>query len=374
MMMVDERHFLAPELEAKGLHLFDFYEGLQVLSVKDFCQLPLQKRADILLVDTASVLMHPGSKENLLSMFNTFQGVIFFHQQGNQAAEQWVEEQGALLAKIVGEYSLPMPGLRWSILTNQLQSFWSIFQEQKALQQHLAQFSQELDQVLQTAEHEMIKAKKMHELLIPKRSDEVRGVHFFHKYHVGDGGGGEFYDLFYTTSHAYQVLISSQSYLISSALMGILSQEKDNFNTKHFLELARAEIATINTAKKKHSEVELTVLETDLSQLTLRAYGQGKTELYSQTKGELLAVSDSSYQLSKGEKIVVLSPGFIFNWKETQENQTISQFIQSHRQLPSQELLMELFFQLRKPNLRETSRKDTTAVVMEVNRHGIHKV
>jgi hypothetical protein len=374
MIIIDERQFVTQQLENKGFHVFDFYDGHQVLSVQSFCELPLQKRADILLVDTRSVLKRPEAEGALFPLLNTFLGVVFFHQHDDQESQQWVEQQSAFLTKIVGECSLPMSDLRWSILGNQLQSFWNILQDQKSLQRHLAQFSLELDQVLKTAESEMTKARKIHEVLIPKRNEEVRGIQFFHKYHVGDGGGGEFYDMFHLDNQAFQVMISSQSYLISSALMGLLNKEKASFHAGQFLELAREEIATINGAKKKKSEVTVSVLVTDLSQLTMELHGSDKLELYSQGRGRLDLSEGSHHQLSKGEKIIVLSPGFIFNWKESQTKQAPADFINSHQGQNSQELLMELFFQLRKSDNLDVSRKDATAVVMEVNRHGIHKV
>lgn len=374
MIIVDERQFLAQELENKGFQVFDFYDRHQVLSLASLCQMPLQKRAEILLVDTQTVLLHPELKENFITILNTFLGVVFFHEQQNQAAQQWVEAQGAFLTKIVGEYALPMPQLSWTILSNQLQFFWSILQEQKLLQQHLSQFSQELDQLLKTAESEMHKAKKVHDILLPKRSDEIKGVQFFHKYTVGDGGGGEFYDMFHLGNVVYQVLISSQSYLISSALMGILNQEKPKFATASFLQLAQAEIKTINEAKKKKSDVEVSILEIDLSQLSLRVLGWGKPELYSQNKGMLRLEPQEQFQLMKGEKIIVISPGFLFNWKEDHVKQDLATFIKSHEQLVPQDLLMELFFELRQNEAQDISHKDATVVVIEVNRHGIHKV
>lgn len=384
MIIVDERSFLKPQLEDKGFHVFDFYDHHQVLSVKAFCELPLQRRGEILLVDTETLLKHPELQENFKTLMNTFLGVVFFHEQQNQKAISWVQDQAAFLTKIVGEYALPMPQLQWTMLSNQLQFFWDIIEQQRVLQKNLVQFSTELDQVLQTAEVEMAKAKKIHEILIPKRNDEIKGVQFFNKYAAGDGGGGEFFDLYQTPNKVYQIMISSQSYLISSAVLGLLNQHKQkDFNPQSFLKDAMEEINTVNSAKKKKSEAEVSVMELDLSQLVLKVHGWGQIEFFSMQKGKVnlglpaMKGGEStpvSYQLERGEKFMVFSAGFLFNWKETHLKQDLYQFVKNHQGQGLQDLLMELFFQLRLEKTSEFLKKDATVMMMEVNRHGIHQV
>jgi hypothetical protein len=372
MVIVDDRNVLTAQLEDKGLHLHDFYEGHQVMSMVDFCKLPLQRRADVLLVDTATVLNSPALQETFKTVLNTFLGVVFFHEHKNQTAQAWVQDQAAFLTKILGECSLPMPQLQWTMLSNQLQFFWTVLEEQKNLQKSMTKFSLELDQVLQTAEWEMAKAKKIHETLIPKRTDEIKGVNFINKYAAGDGGGGEFYDLFQGQGKVYQILVSSQSYLISSSLMGLLNLHKQkDFSPAAFVAESKNEIATINSAKKNKSEAEVMVLEMDQSHLTLKSYGSHKSELFSRSRGKISL--DSDYQLERGEKVIVFSPGFLFNWKESELKEDVTKYLNSHQHLGQQELLMELFYKI-SLNKTEFLKRDATVVMMEVNRHGMHQV
>jgi hypothetical protein len=384
MIIVDERGFLIPQLEDKGFNVFDFFDGHQLLDVKHFCSLPLQRRAEILLVDTQSLLNHPELQENFKILINTFLGVVFFHEQQNQKALSWVQDQAAFLTKIVGEYAIPMPQLQWTMLSNQLQFFWDVLEQQKTLQKQLVGFSVELDHAIQSAELEMAKAKKIHEVLIPKRRDEIKGVQFLNKYAAGDGGGGEFFDLHQSNNKVFQILVTSQSYLISSSILGLLGQHKlKEFSPIDFLKEAGEEINTVNSAKKKKAEVEVTILELDLSLLSLKAYGWGQVEFFSHLKGKVSLglpalrggeSAQSTYQLERGEKFVVFSQGFLFNWKESHNKEDLYHFVKSHRDLALQELLMELFFQLRHEKTSEFLKKDATVVMMEVNRHGMHQV
>lgn len=375
MIILDERNFLHKELQSKGFEVFDFYDNPQVLSLKAFNALELKRRGEFLLIDTQTLLNHPGELESFKSVMNTFMGAVFFHEQSNQKAQEWVKDEGAFLTKIIGEYSLPMPQLNWTILSNQLQFFWSLIEDQKKLQKHMAQFSLELDQVLQNAEFEMVRAKKVHDTLVPRRSEEIKGVHFSNKYAAGEGGGGEFYDLLPSTSKVHQILISSQSYLISSAILGLLGQYRGKeFNPQAFLKEVENEIETINNAKKKKSAVDLLILELDLGTLTLTALSESKSEIYSQVKGRLALKKDQSVQLAKDEKVIVFSTGFIFNWNEGHPERNISDFLKVEENKPSGELMSELFFQLKEGKESQFLKKDATVVMMEVSRHGIHKV
>lgn len=371
MIIVDERHFIEKEMEDKGFSIFDFYQDRKVMAVDEFCKLPLARRADVLLVDTETLLRHPEKQESFRSIINTFLGVVFFHEHSNSKAQPFVEGEAAFLTKIVGEYSLPMPQIQWTMLSNQLQFFWTLLEEQKNLQKHMISFSRELDQVLRSAEVEMARAKKIHEVLIPRRHDEIKGVFFSNKYAAGDGGGGEFYDLLQSGGKVFQIFVSSQSYLISSSLLGLLNKHKQSeFEPYEFLKDAEGEIAVINGAKKKKSEAEVMILELDLSKLLLKVYGEGKAEFYSQKKG--LIHLKPSYQLEKGENLIVFSPGFLFNWKETHKAD-IATFLKNGS-MNSQEILNELFFQLKMDQESRFLKRDATVAMMEVKRHGIHQV
>jgi hypothetical protein len=317
------------------------------------------------------LLKHPSLQENFKTIINTFLGVVFFHEHSNSKAQQWVEDQAAFLTKIVGEYSLPMAQLQWTMLSNQMQFFWTILQDQKELQKKLANFSQDLDLLMQNAEAQVARAKSIHETLIPRRSEEIKGVIFSSKYAAGDGGGGEFYDLIQTPHKVYQVIVSSQSYLVSSTLLGLLNQHKQkDFSPVAFLKEAKNEIEVVNSSKKKKSEVDVMVLELDLSQLILTAHGSGKVEFYSLSNDQIRL--DTPYHLARGEKIVVLSAGFLSNWKEVSRI-SVGQMLKD-QSLPLPELLNELFFQLKLDQASEFLKKDATVVMMEVKRHGMHQV
>jgi hypothetical protein len=120
--------------------------------------------------------------------------------------------------------------------------------------------------------------------------------------------------------------------------------------------------------------VDLLVLELDLGTLQIKSYADSKAELYSQAKGKLELTKGKTHQLEKNEKVVVFSAGFLFNWKEGHPGKDLTEFVKANQKLPQGELMSELFFNLKETKSGNFLKRDATAVMMEINRHGIHKV
>jgi len=382
MMIVEDRDFIRKAFNDHNLHLADFHEAFEVLSVKEFSDLNLKRRAGVLLLDTKSLLSKPELLEKCNLLFNTFSGVMLFHDQDDEVAIKWITGASDHFPKIIGKVSLPLAKFEATLLSNQLAFFWSNLLEQKQLQKHMSEFSQELNQVLQTAEWEMTKAKKIYEVLVPKRSQEIKGVHFYNKYATGGGGGAEFYDVHQEGHRVFQILVASESYLISSSLLGLLNtHKKKEFNPTLFMKDALADIDVINGSKKKKSDVGILLIEMDMNNLQLKTYGKHKAEFCSQLKGRVTLEPDQIYPLSKDEKFIVFSPGFLFNWKESKNKSDVYSFIKSHRDEKIGEIMTELFYQIRESVDEDETEKrsqflkrDATVVIMEINRHAIHSL
>jgi len=375
MIIIDEFNYLEKELKSHGFEVFDFFDHCQVMDLKTFISLDLKRRSDFVLVDTQTLMNHPDQIENFKVILNTFLAVVFFHKHSNEKAQQWVGDESGFLTKIVGEYSLPMSQVSWTIFSNQLQFFWSLIEEQKKLQNHLVKFSSEIDELLKTAKTEVTKAKKLHDTLIPRRREDIKGITFQNRYAAGNGKAAEFYDFIQTPSKVYQILFSSQSYLTSSSLLAILAKSREgHFDPQLFIRSAYAEIESINAAKKTKIQTDLMVLELDLVSLRLSALTQSKVELYSQSSGKIDLALGDYYQLERGDKIIIFSSGFLFNWQEGKKGKSLNEALQKKFKDSSTELMSELFFQLKFSKDEQILQKDATLIVMEVHRHGVHKV
>lgn len=375
MIIIDEQNTLLKRLSSDEFSLKDFFSDLVPLSMMRFCSQELKKRNELVLVDVQSVLKHPELFEKFRIVLNTFLGAICFYENSSNEAIEWLNQEVAISPKLIASFSLPLLNRDKTFLINQIQFFSNLIEEQKNLQKHMTKFSIELDQVLAEAHMDMLKVKKMHGSMIPKRNQEIKGINFSTKYAVGDSGGAEFFDLIQTPKKVFLILISSQSYLGSNAIMGILSSMKnDDFIPEEFIQAADKEMEMINSSKKKKSICDLTVLEIDLLSLDMRVCTSRNSDCFSLKCDRVELKPDFHYHIEKGEKLIIFSPGFKFNWQENCSEKDLFSFIKSNNNLNMNELMSELFFSLKDGLDSEFLQRDATVIMMEVNRHAIYKI
>jgi hypothetical protein len=375
MIILDERNYLKDQLNSEGLEFYDFFQNSTVMNLKSFISLAPTKRSDIAFIDLETLLKHKDLIEEFKIVSNTFLGLFFFFNSKNQIEIDWLKNETYTSSKVLGVYSVPLDQFHSILLFNQLQFIGRLLDEQNMLQKQLTQFSQELDEVLRTAQEEMIKAKKIHENFIPKRHEDIKGIVFSNKYLVGEGAGAEFADLVQSQNKIYQILITSQSYLVTSCVMGILSQYKEgNFNPENFINDTLSEISYINKSKNRIVDFDLCVLEIDPASLQLTFLTDSKAECYSQMSGKIPLVKNNQYQLKKTEKVIVFSSGFIFNWSNKLQKNDLVNFLKTEKTTSLNELMSEIFFHLKEGMSEIFVRKDSTVIIMEANRHGIHKI
>lgn len=389
MRIIDTQNRIIPAMQEHHLDVEDFFPHMKVSSPQEFLKSPLEGRSEVLLIDVPSMVGHQVN-DQLLAMINTHPAaVLFVPSPAKKEWEDWLTQLLALTDKVVSVHRLPMGATEWSLLRNQLLYFWRQGLDRQRFREQMVRFSQEMDELVRGAQLEMLKAKKIHEGVVPRRTEDLKAVQLTSKYAVGEGAGSEYFDVIRGQNFVHLVFLHTTSYLASSCLMGLLNKYKGGpmgLDPQLFLQEAAFEIRGINANKKKPVDVQLMLLRLDQVSLKCEGHAFGAFELFSQEHGfralPQLSGFDSqkmdearfSFSLRRGEKVVVFSPGFIFNWNETRPAAERGPFIQANQNLSGSELLMELFFQLKKQSSGDFLAKDATAVMMEVNRHGIQQV
>lgn len=388
MLILDAHNRLLPDMQTHKLDLEDFFPSLKVCGPEELLKSPLEGRSDVLLLDVPSLAGVPVD-DTLLSHLNTFPAILAFMPAPAQAEwEKWLAGIMTLSDKVIAVHRLPMGEDGWNLVRNQLLLFWRQKEEKRRFREQMVRFSQDMDELIKAAHKDMQRAKKIHEDVVPKRSEELRGLTLYSKYAVGEGAGSEFSDLIKGTTDAHIFFLHTNSYLASSCLMGIINKYKGggSFDTHLFLQEAAMEIRSINLHKKKPVHVELLLAR--INSLTLEVEGHcfggfemlvlGKPALplprLPEFDLERTEAAHFRFVLERGEKAVVFSPGFIFNWDEGGPTMDRGHFWERNARLPASELLMEYFFQLKKDVTGEFLPKDATVVMLEVHRHVIQKV
>lgn len=389
MLIIDAKNRILPALKSHGHDVEDFFGHFQSLDVEGFLKVKLEERKDVLLLDLESFA---GRKleDSLLARFNTYSGlIIFLPVTPTPQASAFLDELMTISDRVFSIQRYDMPDSGWDLLKNTLLMFWRQRLEREGMRQQMMKFSQQMDELIRAAHEDMHRAKKIHEDVVPRRMEELKGATLYSKYAVGEGAGSEYFDLIRGSAHSHMVFLHTNSYLASSCLMGILNKQKEDgsgFSEEAFLQEAATELKAINAHKKRPVHVELMLMKVEHGSFHCEGFCFGTFEVLGLQQGpvHLGSVTDFKpdekekarfgFEMQRGEKVVVFSPGFIFNWNEKQSQVTREAFWKSHPRLNGPELLMEMFFQLKRQTSGDFLAKDATSVMMEVNRHAIQQV
>lgn len=376
MVIVDEKGHILKALEAADLLETEGFEDVKVLKVSEFLGLPLKAHQDLVIVDIPSVLQYPESAESLRGQINTFSGVIYTHPEKETQMRTWAQTEASIFPHVLQVFAWPLGDLDLELFKNTAKTFARMRMEQSQYQKQITQFSQDLDQMLRLAQHEISRAKNVHNRLVPKRIDEYKGVSIVHRYAAGSGIGTEFSDVIQDGSHLYQIIFATSSFLLSSSAVSLIQEMKGkSFNPAVFIKTLKDEVISLNQTKKKKIESHLMIMSFDLTQLKASFSGWGDFEFYSQVKGKgKVEFVGETMSFQKDERIIFFSPGFVSNWNEYKSLPSTQQIVENHSKGPIYDLLTELIFQLKKVSAEDFLNRDATVVALEVNRHGIQQV
>ncbi len=376
MVIVDEKGHILKALEEADLLETEGFEDVRVLSVSEFLKLPLQAHQDLILVDIPSVLQYPESVESFRGLTNTFTGVIFTYPEKEIQMRQWAQTEAGIFPHVLQVFAWPLQELEMELFKNTAKTFIRHRLELQTYQKQITQISQDLDQLLRVAHHELSRAKNVHNRLVPKRIDEYKGVNIVHRYAAGSGIGTEFSDVIQDGNTLHQIVFATSSFLLSSTAVSLIQEMKEKkFNAELFLKTIKDEVIHLNQTKKKKIESHLMIMSFDLTQLRASFTGWGEFEYYGQVKGrDKIDFMGQTMSFQKDERVIFFSPGFISNWNEYKSLPSIDQIVENQNRGTVYDLLTELIFQLKKVSSEDFLNRDATVVALEVNRHGIQQV
>jgi hypothetical protein len=373
MYVLDNKRTLENEFKARGFEHLDFFENIVFINYEDFINLKLEAHSTIVIINSAAIPEKVDRNNQFLSVVQTFWASLILHPaEGLQAGEKKAKDFLNLNTKVLSSWIVPMDEVSWEYLKNQLSFFHQRSLDEVQLRKSLYQFTMDLGEVLESTKLEILKAKKIHLILMPKRDEEIKGLQFFSRYGAGERGS-EYTDILQNNHSIYLVMISTQSYLASTSLMGLIQAHKENvenFDPVVFHNEALQEVKTINASKKKPVKADWMVVEFSNVKLQAKVHKQGTFKVVKIGRGE---VEESEFNLNKNDKYVFISSGYAQNWEIVQKSD-VSQYINEHSSSSNIELVNELFFNIRKDRTSEFLELDASVVSLEVKRNVFRQV
>lgn len=224
--------------------------------------------------------------------------------------------------------------------------------------------------------------KEMHRNMAPFRSEKIRGVGITSRFCAGTSNGGEFFDFFKVGGEVWVISLHATSYMAIGTFLTMIEMWKLESS------LTMAQILSDLDSKKddfeEYGQASILIAKITLSDLSLEAVNIGHHEILAKNDS-LIHGNDQHYpddyetvvvkeKLTKGEGVLLLSPGFFKNNDGEIDGEDYLSFINKNWSSPV-EFISELTFQSKKRyNKNDFLPNDQTILMIEVDKNAISKI
>ncbi len=240
-----------------------------------------------------------------------------------------------------------------------------------------------LNGVMQSVLGQLQRVKGLHQKMVPVRNEVIRGININSRFCAGTSSGGEFFEFFKSGHNLWLFSLNATSYITIGSFLSLVEIWRDNQSlTKEFvIDSLKSHIEEFEGL----GELSLFIGQIDLISHDASIVNIGSHELLGKTKvvaprNELsypnkdLEFKEINFRLDKGERFILLSPGFFKNSGDKLNNESYYHFIKSHW-IESNDLIQEITFQTKKKyNDLDFLPYDQTVLTIEVEKNAISKV
>lgn len=268
-----------------------------------------------------------------------------------------------------------------------LRSFVSLIRNSEA--RELLKIGESLNQLVTQSLRELQRVKKIHETLVPLRTEKIKGLTITSKFAAGESSGGEFYDVIEGDQEFVIMVSHTTSYVASSLILS----EFDFFRQKKSFQLSDLEDFTVKVGKKVKGVVSdkdfqathIFLARVDMKSLLIEGLNFGKFQLVSDDKfyvGENEYFIDESFlpkvsfssKLNRSCLYALVSPGLRKCCGGKMMNKDLLTFARELLPEGSHKFLQEIFYQLKKGRESSFLEFDATSIFIEVDQNVIVQI
>jgi hypothetical protein len=220
------------------------------------------------------------------------------------------------------------------------------------------------------------------------RTVKTQAFDFYYQFKIGVNPGAEYCEFIENNDSIFMVHFSTSKYSESSLFLAYLEHlktSKEALSIFQVFDNLVLQLEDFYGEERKEYDVALFLMEIKTKKLSANIIRYGGYEFYSSFKNNSILgnsrplnkafVNSCLTQLNfqRGEKFVLLSPGYIRNYDSVTQGQEIDQFIYDHIEHAGKDIIDELLIKLTTPN--ETfAQNDAHILLGEVSAHAISEI
>ncbi len=370
---------IGSETEIKFLQISDFYME--------------SKRYEVAFAFLEPKWLEKEDLDKLFSHIKNLKNCVLFYskEKSNNMLEKIIMSMIKNCPNITGCFNIDNSFKNPFLLRNFISNLISQMDESIKLKSQVIRLNNEVNEITTFLNKELLKIKKVHEQVFPQSSSGFKGLNVLSKFEAGISSGGEFFDIIKNGSKVLIMMSSCDSYLKSTSILSLFSALKDKkvFDDNiliNFIKEIESQFIQLSDVKSSLLNNSLLLLVLDTKRLEAAGYCFGPFQLIRShpemsIKGNKVNISYSSLKkasfytkLIRGEKIFVISPGLINNWRKLKKEVSLDLFISDHLFIPGQEIINEVFYQVKKDTQDDFLDYDSSALLLEVSKNAISQV
>jgi hypothetical protein len=345
------------------------------------------------LIDVNSQWIFEQNQEKLREHIKRFETALIFYSKtdANKEVENYVTSLVRKSPNIVGVYELGHVSKNYFQLRNQVFHLIRENTNKHLMKSQLLRFGNQMNEVTKFLNKELLKIKKIHEKVFPTKLSSFKGLKLTSKFEAGISSGGEFFDVVKTGGQVLIMMSSCDSYLKSTSILSLFSAIKerkkiDNSLLLNLIKETESQFYKLSESTASLKKNGILLLQLDLTKLQAKGYIFGEFTInrgdkHALIKGRKIPISHSlteraffSFNLDRGMKLLITSPGLKKNWTKLKKDVDLDIFSSDHLFVPSAELINEIFYQIKREVGDDFLELDSSALLLEVDKHAIAQV
>jgi hypothetical protein len=274
-----------------------------------------------------------------------------------------------------------------NLFKNMVNFFYNLEYKSEDFNQDLSKLNNQVAGLLERVGTELERVKGIHKAFVPVRKTDVRGLHFQTKFLTGLKSGGDFFDIIEEKNQLTLLMSSVNKYSASSILLSHFLEIKQlNEITPEVIEKMIDNISNDYQSANTNDDLEmgLLCLTINLKSFEMKGYSYGdfrivyedgtivKTKV-ANVDGNKKDIAKIDCKMKRDNRVLILSPGVSKNWA-IKNSDNIDLRIQKFFKYGQDEILNELFYDLKRDDIEKFLDYDSSAVYMEINNNALFSV
>ncbi|MCB9094404.1 MAG: hypothetical protein H6621_04975 [Halobacteriovoraceae bacterium] len=225
----------------------------------------------------------------------------------------------------------------------------------------IEELQEEFKSVVNLLEKEVLFSKENYKKVRKRLKKEFKPLTFSKIYKIGLSSGSEINEFISTDHQVLWVSFSTKSYGVSSELIKFIEEYlgKDTLDYQDFIETLFNLHENLKTEMAKNYEIEASIIHINLKTLEVKGNIWGDYYFLSTNKKNILFPKNIPFErefieksyfnvkIERDEKILLLSPGLVKNYKQLKSEDQLVKFVQAHLENAKEDILDEILIEIK---------------------------